>query len=100
MNSGLLSDQFQDGIPTVEAQPPELGGFQHHMLKEIFEQPRALSTCMGGRIDRHDNRIKLGGIASYLRELTHTKRLILTACGTAFHASLVGEFLFEHLARI
>ncbi len=78
----------------------ELGGFEHHMLKEIFEQPKALSTCMGGRIDRQNNRIKLGGIASYLREFTRTKRLILTACGTAFHASLVGEFLFEQLARI
>jgi glucosamine--fructose-6-phosphate aminotransferase (isomerizing) len=78
----------------------ELDGFQHHMLKEIFEQPRALSTCMGGRIDRQNNRIKLGGIASHWRELTRTKRLILTACGTAFHASLVGEFLFEQLARI
>jgi glucosamine--fructose-6-phosphate aminotransferase (isomerizing) len=78
----------------------ELDGFKHHMLKEIFEQPRALSTCMGGRIDTKDNKIKLGGIAGYLRELTRTKRLILTACGTAFHASLVGEFLFEHLARI
>jgi glucosamine--fructose-6-phosphate aminotransferase (isomerizing) len=78
----------------------ELGGFQHHMLKEIFEQPKALSTCMGGRLDRQNNRIILGGIASYLRELTRTKRLILTACGTAFHASLVGEFLFERLARI
>jgi glucosamine--fructose-6-phosphate aminotransferase (isomerizing) len=78
----------------------ELGGFKHHMLKEIFEQPKALSTCMGGRIDTRDNKIKLGGIADYLRELARTKRLILTACGTAFHASLVGEFLFEHLARI
>ncbi len=78
----------------------ELGGFKHHMLKEIFEQPKALSTCMGGRIDRQNNQIKLGGIASYLRDLTHTKRLILTACGTAFHAGLVGEFLFEQLARI
>ena len=78
----------------------ELGGFQHHMLKEIFEQPRALSTCMGGRIDSRNNKIKLGGIASYLRELTRTKRLILTACGTAYHAGLVGEFLFEQLARI
>jgi glucosamine--fructose-6-phosphate aminotransferase (isomerizing) len=55
---------------------------------------------MGGRIDRQNHRIKLGGIASYLRELTRTRRLILTACGTAFHASLVGEFLFEQLARI
>jgi len=70
------------------------------MLKEIFEQPKALSTCMGGRIDRQNGRIRLGGIDSYLRELTRTKRLILTACGTAFHASLVGEFLFEQLARI
>jgi len=78
----------------------ELGGFEHHMLKEIFEQPKALSNCMGGRIDRRNNRIKLGGIASYLRDLTRTKRLILTACGTAFHAGLVGEFLFEQLARI
>jgi len=78
----------------------ELDGFPHHMLKEIFEQPRALSTCMGGRINRSDNRIQLGGIASHWRELTRTRRFILTACGTAFHAGLVGEFLFEHLARI
>ena len=78
----------------------ELGSFQHYMLKEIFEQPKALSTCMGGRIDRANNRIRLGGIASYLRELTRAKRFILTACGTAFHSALVGEFLFEHLARI
>jgi len=78
----------------------ELAGFEHHMLKEIFEQPKALSFCMGGRIDRQRHKIKLGGIASYLRELTRTKRLILTACGTAFHAGLVGEFLFEQLARI
>jgi glucosamine--fructose-6-phosphate aminotransferase (isomerizing) len=78
----------------------ELGGFAHHMLKEIFEQPEALKVCMGGRIDRQDGKIKLGGIDGYLRELTRTKHLILTACGTAFHAGLVGEFLFEQLARI
>jgi glucosamine--fructose-6-phosphate aminotransferase (isomerizing) len=78
----------------------ELGGFEHHMLKEIFEQPRALKTCMGGRIDSRNHRIKLGGIASYLRDLTRTRRLVLAACGTAYHAGLVGEFLFERLARI
>ena len=78
----------------------ELDGFSHHMLKEIFEQPKALSTCMGGRLDTKEKRIRLGGIASELRELTRTKRLILTSCGTAFHAALVGEFLFEQLARI
>ena len=78
----------------------ELGGFRHHMLKEIWEQPAALNTCMGGRIDRRNGIIKLGGIADHLRELTRTKHLILTACGTAYHAGLVGEFLFEQLARI
>ena len=78
----------------------ELAGYEHHMLKEIFEQPKALRICLGGRIDNQNHKIKLGGIASYLRDLTRTKRLILTACGTAFHAGLVGEFLFERLARI
>jgi glucosamine--fructose-6-phosphate aminotransferase (isomerizing) len=76
-----------------------LGGFRHHMLKEIFEQPDALSTCMGGRIDRQNGKIILGGIADYFRDLTCARRLILTGCGTAFHACLVGEFLFEQLAR-
>lgn len=78
----------------------ELDGFPHHMLKEIFEQPRVLGTCMGGRIDTRNGKIILGGVSSYLRELTRAKRLILTACGTAFHAALVGEFLFEQLSRI
>ena len=78
----------------------ELGGFKHHMLKEIFEQPEALSNCMRGRLDVENNKIKLGGIDSHLREMTRTRHLILTACGTAFHAGLVGEFLFEKLARI
>lgn len=78
----------------------ELGRFEHYMLKEIFEQPEVLRTCMGGRIDHRNNKIKLGGIASYFRQLTRTKKLILTACGTAFHAGLVGEYLFEQLARI
>jgi glucosamine--fructose-6-phosphate aminotransferase (isomerizing) len=78
----------------------ELGEFPHHMLKEIFEQPKALSTCMGGRVDRQNGRIKLGGITNHLRELTRAKRIIFTACGTAFHAALVGEYLLEQLARI
>jgi glucosamine--fructose-6-phosphate aminotransferase (isomerizing) len=78
----------------------ELGAFAHHMLKEIFEQPESLSTCMRGRIDKQSGKIKLGGIADHFRELTQAKHIIFTACGTAFHASLVGEFLIEQLARI
>ena len=78
----------------------ELDGFTHHMLKEIFEQPKSLKTCMGGRLDTRNARIRLGGISACQRELTRTKRIILTGCGTAFHAGLVGEFLMENLARI
>lgn len=78
----------------------ELGGFEHFMLKEIFEQPKALSTCLSGRLDVQNGKIILGGIEDYLRDFTKTKRFILTACGTAFHAGLVGEFLFEQLTRI
>ena len=70
------------------------------MLKEICEQPTAISTCLGGRIDIKNARIILGGIETLSRELTRTKRIILSACGTAWHAGLVGEFLFEQLARI
>jgi glucosamine--fructose-6-phosphate aminotransferase (isomerizing) len=78
----------------------ELNGFPHHMLKEIFEQPESLKTCMGGRLDSANKRVVLGGISSYLRELTRTKHIIINACGTAWHAGLIGEFLFESFARI
>ncbi|MBI5863483.1 MAG: glutamine--fructose-6-phosphate transaminase (isomerizing) [Planctomycetes bacterium] len=78
----------------------ELGGHQHFMSKEIFEQPESLRTCMRGRIDLDDSRVVLGGLTSVARELINTKRIILTACGTAWHAGLVGEYLIEELARI
>ena len=77
-----------------------LGGYDHFMLKEIFEQPEALRTCLSGRIDRRGNCIQLGGIAALARDLVKTKRVILTSCGTAWHAGLIGEYLFEDLARI
>jgi glucosamine--fructose-6-phosphate aminotransferase (isomerizing) len=78
----------------------ELEGFQHYMKKEIAEQPKAIETCLGGRIDLKNGRIILGGLQTYFRELTRTKRIIITACGTAWHAGLVGEFMLEQLARI
>ncbi|MCD6395792.1 MAG: glutamine--fructose-6-phosphate transaminase (isomerizing) [Planctomycetes bacterium] len=78
----------------------ELADFEHYMQKEIAEQPTAIATCLGGRIDLTNGRVILGGIDEQLRDLTRTKRIILTACGTAWHACLVGEFLFEQLARI
>ncbi len=78
----------------------ELADFDHYMLKEIYEQPTSIATCLGGRIDLKSARVVLGGLQDQLRDLTKTKRIILTACGTAWHAGLVGEFLFEQLARI
>jgi len=76
------------------------GGFEHFMLKEIFEQPAVARMCMGGRLDLREMRIKLGGLGSIERDLVKTRKVILTACGTAWHAGLVGEYLFEELARI
>ena len=76
------------------------GGYEHFMLKEIFEQPEAVRTSLSGRIDLREMRINLGGLGEITRELVQARRIILTACGTAWHAGLVGEFLFEELARI
>lgn len=78
----------------------ELGGHEHFMAKEIFEQPEALRNCMRGRIDLEEHRVVLGGLAPVARELIRARRIILTACGTAWHAALVGEYLIEELARI
>ena len=78
----------------------ELGGHEHFMLKEIFEQPGAMADCMRGRVNLAEGRIHLGGLATFARELVNTKRFIITACGTAWHAGIVGEYLFEDLARI
>ena len=78
----------------------ELAGYDHFMLKEICEQPEALENCLRGRIDLRESAVHLGGLADCTRELTRAKRIIMTACGTAWHAALVGEYLFEELVRI
>lgn len=78
----------------------ELEGFDHYMQKEIAEQPQVLETCLNGRVDVKNGRVILGGIQNQLRSLARTKRIIMAACGTAWHAGLVGEFLLEQLARI
>ncbi len=78
----------------------ELGGYEHFMLKEIFEQPDAIEDCLRGRLDRREGRVVLGGISQYSRDIVRARRLIITGCGTAWHAGLVGEFLFEELAKI
>ena len=78
----------------------ELRDYEHYMLKEIMEQPESAAMCMRGRINMSDGKIVLGGIEALARQLVRTKRFIITACGTAWHAGLVAEYLFEELARI
>ncbi len=78
----------------------ELGGFPHYMLKEIFEQPNAIRNCQRGRAEPREGRVVLGGISGIARELVKAKRYILTGQGTAWHAGLVGDYLFEDLAKV
>ncbi|MDZ7658264.1 MAG: glutamine--fructose-6-phosphate transaminase (isomerizing) [Fodinibius sp.] len=78
----------------------EKGGYPHFMLKEIYEQPRAISDCLRGRLNVENHSIQLGGIADVLDQLVNAKRLIIAACGTSWHSGLVAEYLFEHLAKL
>jgi glucosamine--fructose-6-phosphate aminotransferase (isomerizing) len=76
------------------------GAFEHYMLKEIHEQPEALENAMRGRLDEAEATAHFGGLNLTSRQLRRAERLILTGCGTSYHAALVGEFLIEELARV
>ncbi len=78
----------------------ELGGFEHYMAKEIFEQPKCLEDSLRGRMRLEDGKIVLGGLSQLSREIVRARRIILTGCGSAWHTCLVGEYLLEELARI
>ncbi len=89
-------------LQEVELQLEELekGGYEHFMLKEIYEQPRSIADSMRGRISVDGTTVALGGIKDYEQKLINARRIIMVACGTSWHAGLVGEYLFEDLARI
>ena len=78
----------------------EKGGFEHFMLKEIYEQPRSIKDSMRGRLNADKGMVNLGGIAEYEQKFINAKRIIFIACGTSWHAALVAEYLFEDLTRI
>lgn len=78
----------------------EKGGYDHFMLKEIYEQPRSVRDCMRGRIYPNEGLVQLGGIKEYAEKLKNIDRIIIVACGTSWHAGLVGEYLIEEYARI
>ena len=78
----------------------ELGDYEHFMLKEICEQPRAMRLCLKGRIDPREGQVVLGGISEYARDLVKARRVIFLGQGTALHAAMIGEYLVEDLAKI
>ena len=78
----------------------EKGGFEHYMLKEIYEQPRSVKDTYRGRLNVKNHSIKLGGLFNINEELLNTKRIIIVACGTSWHAGLIGEYLLEEIARV
>jgi len=78
----------------------EKGGYDHFMLKEIHEQPRSIEDCFRGRLNAREGWVSLGGIKEYEQKMMNANRIIMIACGTSWHACLVGEYLFEDLARI
>lgn len=84
----------------LELEAIEKGGFDHFMLKEIFEQPRSIADSMRGRVQASEGTLQLGGLRDYLDKLAKSKRIVIVGCGTSWHAGLVAEYIFEELARI
>ena len=84
----------------MELEALEKGGYEHFMLKEIHEQPRSIQDCLRGRVNSNEGWVALRGLLDYETKMIKAKRLIIVACGTSWHAALVGEYLIEDLARI
>ncbi len=78
----------------------EKGGFEHFMLKEIYEQPKVIADSLRGRMSAVEGWIKLGGLDEYINRINNAHRIIITACGTSWHSGLIGEYLIEELARV
>ncbi len=85
---------------TFDLEQIEKGGYEHFMLKEINEQPDSIMNTMRGRIIKENGLVKLGGLVSVIEKLRYAPRIIISACGTAWHAGLVGEYLIEQLCKI
>jgi glucosamine--fructose-6-phosphate aminotransferase (isomerizing) len=84
----------------LELEAIEKGGYEHFMLKEIFEQPKSIYDCFRGRLNATKATLVLGGIREYANKLVNADRIVIVACGTSWHAGLVAEYLFEEFCRI
>ncbi len=101
----IRSAEDEERTPYIETLDLELetiekGGYEHFMLKEIFEQPRSIGDCLRGRVRAADGHLQLGGLRQYLNRLLSADRIIIVACGTSWHAGLVAEYIFEEFARV
>lgn len=84
----------------MELEAIEKGGYEHFMLKEIFEQPRSINDCLRGRLNAKEGHLHLGGIHDYINKIKNADRILIIACGTSWHAGLVAEYIFEEFCRI
>jgi glucosamine--fructose-6-phosphate aminotransferase (isomerizing) len=108
INHGKLTIKDTSNLPLtpyvqtidLELEAIEKGGYEHFMIKEIFEQPRSIKDCMRGRLDASSGRLILGGLREYLNRLVNADRILIVACGTSWHAGLVAEYFFEEFCRI
>ncbi|MCF8345778.1 MAG: glutamine--fructose-6-phosphate transaminase (isomerizing) [Bacteroidales bacterium] len=102
LKTNRRDDSLEPRIQTLDLGISEIekNGYEHFMLKEIFEQPRSIRDTFRGRLKLETNEIKLGGLYDVYDKLLEAKRIIIVACGTSWHAGLVGEYLFEDLARV
>ena len=109
INEGKLSIQHLESTKEttpyiqkleMELETIEKGGYDHFMIKEIFEQPRSIADSMRGRLRADDAHLQLGGLNDYLDKLAQADRVVIVGCGTSWHAGLVAEYMFEELARI
>ena len=98
----IKNDTIEPNIQTVDFDFDEIekGGFDHFMLKEIFEQPKSISDTIRGRVDYSRNSIVLGGLMPVMSKIMNARRIIIVGCGTSWHAGLFGEYLFEEYSRI
>ncbi len=98
-----LRNQEKDPIVQeieLEIEQLEKGGYPHFMLKEIFEQPSTIAECMRGRMNAEEGWVRLGGMEEYKKRMINAQRMIILGCGTSWHAGMIGEYLFEDLARL
>ncbi len=98
----LKNEEQTPAIQRIEMEISQLekGGYDSFMLKEIHEQPVSIAECMRGRLNVEESWVKLGGMEEYKKRMLKAKRMVIVACGTSWHAGLIGEYLIEELARI